>query len=150
MKRLQCRYAFVLTGTPIENRIDELYSIVEFLDPQLFGPLFRFNREFYELDERGRPIGYRNLDELRSRLAPVHAAAAQGRRRDASCPTVRHQLLRDDGAKSSAPATRSTRPRLPGCWRSRERRPLDREEFERLQQWLACMRMICDTPHPRS
>jgi len=33
VKRLESRYAFVLTGTPIENRIDELYSIVDFLDP---------------------------------------------------------------------------------------------------------------------
>jgi SNF2 family DNA or RNA helicase len=53
----------VLTGTPLENRIDEVYSIVQFLDPELFGPLFRFNREFYELDERGRPTGYRNLED---------------------------------------------------------------------------------------
>jgi hypothetical protein len=27
-----------------------------------------------------------------------------------------------------------------------ERRPLIKEEFDRLQQYLACMRMICDTP----
>ena len=27
-----------------------------------------------------------------------------------------------------------------------QRRPLTQEEFERLQQYLACMRMICDTP----
>ena len=27
-----------------------------------------------------------------------------------------------------------------------ERRPLTKEEFDRLQQYLACMRMICDTP----
>ena len=33
IKRLRSRYAFVLTGTPIENRIDELDSIVDFLDP---------------------------------------------------------------------------------------------------------------------
>ena len=33
VKRLQSRYAFVLTGTPIENRIDEIFSIVNFLDP---------------------------------------------------------------------------------------------------------------------
>jgi hypothetical protein len=45
VKRLHSRYAFVLTGTPIENRIDELRSIVDFLDPTLLGPLFRFNRE---------------------------------------------------------------------------------------------------------
>ena len=56
VKRLRSRYAFVLTGTPLENRIDEIYSIVQFLDPELLGPLFRFNREFYELDSKGRPV----------------------------------------------------------------------------------------------
>jgi SNF2 family DNA or RNA helicase len=55
VKSLRSRYAFVLTGTPLENRIDEIYSIVQFLDPGLLGPLFRFNRDFYVLDERGRP-----------------------------------------------------------------------------------------------
>ena len=61
----------MLTGTPVENRIDELYSIVQYLDPELVGPLFRFNRDFYELDERGRPVDYQNLAELRARLQPV-------------------------------------------------------------------------------
>ena len=71
VKRLASPYAFVLTGTPLENRIDEIYSIIEFLDPHLFGPLFRFNREFYTLDERGRPMGYKNMAELRRRVRPV-------------------------------------------------------------------------------
>ena len=72
IKRLESRYAFLLTGTPIENRIDEIYSsIIDYIDPQVFGPLFRFNRTFYELDERGRPVGYQNLDELRRRLRPL-------------------------------------------------------------------------------
>jgi len=71
VKRLRSPYAFVLTGTPLENRIDEVYSIVQFLDPSLFGPLFRFNRDFYDLDDNGRPVGYKNLDKLHRRLAPV-------------------------------------------------------------------------------
>ena len=28
-----------------------------------------------------------------------------------------------------------------------ERRPLTKEEMERLQRYLACMRMLCDTPY---
>src|ERR1035438_7759959 len=70
IKRLRSRYAFVLTGTPIENRLDELYSLMDFLNPSLLGPLFRFNREYYELDDRGRPSAYRNLDKLRQRVRP--------------------------------------------------------------------------------
>ncbi|MGH8586384.1 MAG: DEAD/DEAH box helicase, partial [Gammaproteobacteria bacterium] len=67
IKRLESRYAFVLTGTPIENRIDEIHSLMDFLDPTVLGPLFRFNREFYRLDERGRPSGYQNLASLNAR-----------------------------------------------------------------------------------
>jgi len=66
VKRLRSRYAFVLTGTPIENRIDELHSLMDFLNPAVLGPLFRFNRDFYELDPRGRPAAFRNLDQRRS------------------------------------------------------------------------------------
>ena len=71
IKRLHAPHAFVLTGTPIENRIDELYSIVQYLDPELLGPLFRFNRDFYQLDERGRPTDYKNLGQLRERVRPL-------------------------------------------------------------------------------
>jgi len=30
---------------------------MDFLDPAVLGPLFRFNRDFYDLDDRGRPAG---------------------------------------------------------------------------------------------
>ena len=70
VKRLKSRYAFILTGTPIENRIDELHSLMDFLNPSILGPLFRFNRAFYELDERGKPCGFRNLDQLHARIKP--------------------------------------------------------------------------------
>ena len=97
VKQLGSPYAFVLTGTPLENRIDELYSIVQYLDPELVGPLFRFNREFYALDDRGRPVDYKNLAGLRDRVATGHAAPAQGRCRGRAARADRHQLLRGDG-----------------------------------------------------
>src|SRR5208283_484832 len=71
VKRLRSRYAFILTGTPIENRLDELYSLMDFLDPSLLGPLFRFNREYYEMDDRGRPAAYRNMAKLHQRIHPL-------------------------------------------------------------------------------
>ena len=42
VKKLDSRYAIVLTGTPLENRLEELHSIVEFVDRFHLGPMFRF------------------------------------------------------------------------------------------------------------
>ena len=74
VKRLKSPYAFVLTGTPLENRLDELFSIFQFLDPRVLGPLWDFNGRYFELDQKGKSsykvVGYKNLDELRSRIAP--------------------------------------------------------------------------------
>jgi superfamily II DNA or RNA helicase len=145
VKSLRSPYAFVLTGTPVENRIDELYSIVQYLDPELVGPLFRFNREFYALDERGRPVDYQNLAELRRRVAPVML-----RRRKAD---VESELPGRTVKTYFVPMAEEQRERYLEYQKQAarliaiaQRRPLVKAEFERLQMLLACMRMICDTP----
>jgi superfamily II DNA or RNA helicase len=146
VKTLRSPYAFVLTGTPIENRIDEVYSIVQYLDPELLGPLFRFNREFYELDERGRPVDYKNLDALKRRLQPVLLRRCK-KDVEGELPgrTVTNymvgmepeQRLRYEDYQSQAARLIF----------QAQRRPLTPKEFERLQRLLACMRMLCDTPY---
>ncbi len=74
IKRLRSPYAFVLTGTPLENRLDELYSIFQFIDPAIIGPLWRFNERYYETERRPsgsyKVLGHKNLDELRQRIGP--------------------------------------------------------------------------------
>jgi hypothetical protein len=145
VKSLRSPYAFVLTGTPVENRIDELYSIVQYLDPEILGPLFRFNRDFYRLDERGRPVDYQNLAELRRRVQPLML-----RRRKAEVekelpgrtvktyfvPMAEEQQLRYEDYH--VPAARLIA--------QAQKRPLTQAEFDRLQMLLNCMRMVCDTP----
>jgi superfamily II DNA or RNA helicase len=71
VKKLQSRYAIVLTGTPLENRLEELYSIVQFVDDRRLGPAFEFLHEHRVLDAKGNLVGYRNLDKIRERLAPI-------------------------------------------------------------------------------
>ena len=48
VKRVRARHRFALTGTPMENRLSELWSIFDFLMPGLLGPYNRF-RERFEL-----------------------------------------------------------------------------------------------------
>ena len=71
IKSLRSPFALVLTGTPLENRLDELYSVVQFINNRQLGPAFRFFHAHRMADEKGRVLGYRNLDELRRRLAPI-------------------------------------------------------------------------------
>jgi superfamily II DNA or RNA helicase len=71
VKLIPCRYAFVLTGTPLENRLEDLYSLMQVVDPKVLGPLWRYLVEFHVTDQRGKVLGYRNLSLLRQRLAPV-------------------------------------------------------------------------------
>lgn len=71
VKRLKSRYAFVLTGTPLENKLEELYSVVEFVDGRLLGPAFRFLQEHVETSESGKLLGYRGLSRIHEQLEPV-------------------------------------------------------------------------------
>ena len=71
VKQLKSRYAFVLTGTPLENKIEELYSVVEFVDGRRLGPAFRFLHEHRIEDPKGKLLGYRGLDRIHRQLAPI-------------------------------------------------------------------------------
>jgi superfamily II DNA or RNA helicase len=71
VKQLASQFAIVLTGTPLENRLEELHSIVEFVDRFRLGPAFRFLAEHQHADETGRVVGYRNLNRISQTLEPI-------------------------------------------------------------------------------
>ncbi len=71
VKSLKPKFALVLSGTPLENRLDELYSVVQFIDDRRLGPGFRFFHRHRVVDENGKVIAYKNLDELREKLRPI-------------------------------------------------------------------------------
>ena len=71
VKSLRSQFALVLSGTPMENRLEDLFSVMQFVDGRQLGPAFRFFNRYRIQDEKGAVLGYRNLDELRDRLRPV-------------------------------------------------------------------------------
>lgn len=70
-KSLKSRFALVLSGTPLENRLEELYTVVSFVDSQSLGPAYRFLHKHRMVDDDGRVKGYRELDSLREVLRPI-------------------------------------------------------------------------------
>ena len=71
IKSLKSPFALVLSGTPLENRLDELYSVVQFIDDRRLAPAFRFFHRHRVVDENGKVMAYKNLDELRRNLQPI-------------------------------------------------------------------------------
>jgi superfamily II DNA or RNA helicase len=73
VKSIPRKHALVLTGTPLENKLEDVYSIVQFLDPDRLSPLWSFAAEHFMLsrDKKGKILGYRNLEKLHRELQSI-------------------------------------------------------------------------------
>ncbi len=68
VRQLQARFRIALTGTPLENRLSELWSILDFLNPGYLGPRNFFQRRFAVPIERYGDTA--SLSTLRSLVQP--------------------------------------------------------------------------------
>ncbi len=144
VKQLAPAWRLVLTGTPMENRLDELASIMEWVDERALEPRWRLG-SWHALRHDGRRaiVGARNLDTLRARLAPSMVRRVRAEvlsqlppRRDVVLPVLLgpeqlrvHMVLESKVRKLLRPV---------------QKRPLTREELLQLMQLLARQRMVCN------
>ena len=141
IKGLNSRFALVLSGTPLENRLDELYSVVQFIDDRRLGPAFRFFNRHRVVDEKGKVLGYKNLDELRERLRPILLRRTR--------QSVMQQLPPRTTEIVRIPPTRRTTGAAPTA--HADRRTIVRKKFIsemdllRLQKALLMCRMAADS-----
>lgn len=71
IKRLKAPYRFALTGQPIENRPEEAFSIMEWVDRTVLGRADVFDRLFIERKAYGQVARYKHLRLFRERMEPV-------------------------------------------------------------------------------
>ena len=65
LRRLNGRARLALTGTPVENRLSELWSILDWAVPGLLGPLETFRRTLaIPIEREGNPAATRKLNSL--------------------------------------------------------------------------------------
>ncbi|MDX2505847.1 MAG: SNF2-related protein [Gammaproteobacteria bacterium] len=95
-------------------------------------------------DEKGKPTGYKNMDKLHHRLRPILLRRRKHDVEDELPERINntyfvgmHQkhFLRYDEYKS----------KLARLLHKARTRPLSPDEYKRIQMYLACMRMLCDT-----
>jgi superfamily II DNA or RNA helicase len=141
IKSLNSPFALVLSGTPLENRLEELYTVVSFIDDHRLGPAYRFFHRHRVVDDRGRVEGYRNLDQLRENLRPILLRRTRGQvmqdlpERTTEivriAPTEEQLYMSEEYVKQAAQIA--------------AKRFLTEMDLLRLQKYLLMARMSCDS-----
>ncbi len=147
VKKIDSPYAVVLTGTPLENRLEELISIVQFVDRQRLGPTFRMLENHQDRDEAGKVIGYKNLDQIGKTLEPILL-----RRRKAEVLDQLPERLDKNLFVPMSPLQmeqhdegRLVVARIVQKWRRYQY--LSEIDKQKLMSALQCMRMSCDSSY---
>jgi SNF2 family DNA or RNA helicase len=70
VKRLKAKFRMALSGTPMDGKLEDLHSIMEWVAPGLFEPRTRFLQKHAEFDFWGRVVRYRSIDEVKKKIEP--------------------------------------------------------------------------------
>ena len=73
VKAIRKKHALVITGTPLENKLLDLYSIVQFLDQKFLAPQWEFSYQhcIFDTKHNNKIGGYYNLQNLKKRLKSI-------------------------------------------------------------------------------
>jgi hypothetical protein len=145
IRRLNPVHTLIITGTPIENRLIDIYAIMSVIDPYFFGPLWEFSYQHCLFDpERPDKInGYYNLQQLNKKLSEI-LIRREKRTVINQLPNVQQinipvelSPLQEDLHGSFAA----------GIARIISKKFLTPFDLQRLQQLLTNMRMVCDSTY---
>ena len=146
VRRIDSHYSVLLSGTPLENKLDELVSIVQLADPYCLSPLYRFRHEHIVTDTlTGKAIGYKNLSDIRQRLSgTLIRRTKQSVRLQLPGRTDQYLLIPMTQQQSSRhEELRTAVARLVSKWA--RTKFLSEEERRRMLLMLGQMRMLADS-----
>lgn len=145
LRKLQSQYVMALSGTPLENKLDELYSVTQLVDQFVLGPYYKFTSDTTLTSELGKVVGYHNLHAVADQLKETMI-----RRRKAD---VRLQMPPRTDTNLFVPMTKEQRAIhdeykfqvgvLINKWH--RYRFLSEADRKRLILFLSMMRMVCDS-----
>lgn len=143
LKRIEARHKLAITGTPIENRLIDIFSIMGILDPEFFGPLWEFSYQHCLFDP-GKPNkinGYYDLQKLNNKLESV-LIRREKRKVLNQFPNVRQIDIPVNLSPLQTDYHISYTKGLAQIVRKKFLTPFD---LQRMQLLLSSMRMVCDS-----
>ncbi len=144
IKQLQPAWRLVLTGTPLENRLTELASLMDWVDDLALEPKWRLTEWHTTRADGARDaVGAKHLDTLRARLAPVMLRRLRREvltqlppRTDTRVPVAMTDEQRSAHGALDQPIAR--------LLRTSRVRPLTQPEFLKLMSLMTQQRVICN------
>ncbi len=70
-RKIVSRYSVILSGTPFENKLEELFSVMELVDQYCLGPYYKFKDKYIVSNDTGKVLGYKNLNEIGKTLSHI-------------------------------------------------------------------------------
>lgn len=71
LKQIKAKKRIALTGTPISNTPVDIWSIIDWIRPGYLGNFTQFKDNYTMLDGWGSVVGYKDLDDLGAKIAPL-------------------------------------------------------------------------------
>ncbi|HKJ42824.1 MAG TPA: DEAD/DEAH box helicase [Sunxiuqinia sp.] len=145
LKQINSKQKLAITGTPIENKLIDIFSIMSILDPEFFGPLWEFSYQHCLFDpERHNKInGYYNLQKLNKRLEKILIRREKRKVID-QLPNLQQIDIPVELSPLQADYHASYAKGLAQIIRKKFLTPYD---LKRMQLLLANMRMVCDSTY---
>jgi len=145
IRRLQFKHVLIITGTPIENRLIDIFSIVSAINPNFFGPLWEFSYQhcLFDPEKHNKINGYYNLQKLNKQLEPILIRREKRKVLD-QLPNVQQINVPVNLSPLQADYHASYAKGIAAIIRKKFLTPYD---LQKLQLLLASMRMVCDSTY---
>ncbi|HEY5510822.1 MAG TPA: DEAD/DEAH box helicase [Prolixibacteraceae bacterium] len=145
IRRLQFKHVLIITGTPIENRLIDIFSIVSAINPNFFGPLWEFSYQhcLFDPEKHNKINGYYNLQKLNKQLEPILIRREKRKVLD-QLPNVQQINVPVNLSPLQAEYHASYTKGIATIIRKKFLTPYD---LQKLQLLLASMRMVCDSTY---